>query len=354
MSQLQELEHDPADPRRGRRVSSWWSLVGWPLTALVLTLLTVRAAISYTRRRGMLDLPGYRRSHVVATPRGGGIGIVAALLVCVPGALLMPPAAWTPGVVWSLIGALVLVALAGWWDDRRSLPITPRLAVQVLAVAMFSVMLLRGESTWWLLLLLPVGVWSINLHNFMDGIDGLLALQVVFVGSALAVLAWWIVQPALATAAAVLALSALGFWYYNRSPARIFMGDVGSGSVGLMIFALSAMLWRVDAGMFWPVLILSSAFAVDAALTLLSRMLRGRRWYTAHREHLYQWLVRRGVAHAQVALMYLTWNVLVAAPLAWFAAGHPAAAAPIGLSVYLAAVATWLLLKQRLARRHPR
>ncbi|GGY20488.1 LPS biosynthesis protein [Rhodanobacter panaciterrae] len=330
-----------------------YTTMGWLLTSLLITLLLARGAIGYAHRRGMLDQPGQRRSHQLPTPRGGGIGIVVAMLICLPGALLSAPAALPPNLIAGLLMALLLVALAGWWDDHRSLPIWPRLGAQMLATGVFSLALLMTDlSWWWLPLLLIGGVWSINLHNFMDGIDGLLAQQAIFVGGGLALLAWGTAQPALALAAATLATAALGFWYYNRPLARIFMGDVGSGSVGLLIFAFSAMLWRQNHALLWPALILSSAFVVDASLTLLTRMWRGRRWYTAHREHLYQWLVRRGGTHARIDAVYLCWNLLIAAPLAWLAWSHLRMALPITMVAYLGATAAWLALKRRCLRRH--
>ena len=327
--------------------------IGWLLACFVITVVLVRGAIGYARRRGMLDQPGQRRSHSVPTPRGGGVGIVVAMLICLPGAAWGLRESW-PAQAWlgGLWGALALVAVAGWWDDHRSLPVLPRLGAQSVAIGLFSLGLLVGDLAWWWLpLLLVSGVWSINLHNFMDGIDGLLAQQAIFVGSGLAALAWAAAQPMLALAAACLAVSALGFWCFNRPPARIFMGDVGSGSVGLLIFAVSAMLWKVVPALIWPALILSSAFVVDASLTLLTRMWRGRRWYAAHREHLYQWLVRRGGAHARVDAAYMGWNLLVAAPLAWLAWSHPRAALTITMIAYVAAVTIWLYLKRRLLRR---
>ena len=326
---------------------------GWLLASFSITVLLVGGAIGYARRRGMLDQPGHRRSHSLPTPRGGGVGIVVAMLVCLPGMLSGLPAAWPASVIAGLSVALLLVALAGWWDDHHSLPILPRLGAQVVAVGLFSLSLLAaGLSWWWLPLLLIGGAWSINLHNFMDGIDGLLALQAIFVGVGLAVLAWAAAQPALALAAAAFAASALGFWCFNRPPARIFMGDVGSGSVGLLVFAFSAMLWRVEHALLWPALILPSAFVADASLTLLNRMWRGRRWYTAHREHLYQWLVRRGGTHARVDIAYLGWNLLVATPSAWLAWSHLRMAMPITITVYLGAAVAWLALKRRCLRRH--
>lgn len=326
--------------------------IGWLLTSFLITVLLVGASIGYARRRGMLDLPGQRRSHDIPTPRGGGIGIVVAMLICLGGA------GWGGSmggsghpVLAGLCAALLLVALAGWWDDHRSLPVLPRFAAQLLAVALFSAGLVAaGTSCWWLPLLLLVGAWSINLHNFMDGIDGLLAQQAIFVGSGLAALAWAAHQPMLALLTGCLAVSALGFWLFNRPPARIFMGDVGSGSVGLLIFAFGAMLWRIDHALLWPALILSSAFMMDASLTLLARMWLGRRWYAAHREHLYQWLVRRGRTHARVDSVYMGWNLLVAAPMAWLAWSHLHVALTVTMVVYAVAAATWLYLKRRLLR----
>ncbi|WP_329743246.1 glycosyl transferase family 4 [Dyella sp. A6] len=249
--------------------------------------------------------------------------------------------------------ALLLVALVGWLDDHRSLPVLPRFGVQLLAASLFSALLLRtGMSWWWWPFLVIAGGWSVNLHNFMDGIDGLLAQQGVFVTATLAVLSYSVGQAPLGLACACSAAACAGFWFYNRSPARIFMGDVGSGSVGLLIFMLIAMLWQVDPNLLWPGLILCSAFVTDASLTLLSRMLRGRRWYTAHREHLYQWMVRRGRSHKQVVTIYLGWNLLIASPLALTSRIDPRMALPFCVVAYLAAAATWLALKRRLLRRH--
>ncbi len=328
--------------------------IGWLLAGFLITVLLVRGAIGYARRRGMLDLPGQRRSHHVPTPRGGGAGIVVAMLVCLPGVGWSWSGVWAGHLVLAgLCVALLLVALAGWWDDHRSLPILPRLGAQLLGVALFSVSLVAiGMPWWWLPLLLAGGAWSINLHNFMDGIDGLLAQQVIFVGGGLAAVAWMASQPVLALFAACLAVSTLGFWCFNRPPARIFMGDVGSGSVGLLIFAFSAMLWQVDHDLLWPALILSSAFVVDASLTLLTRIWLGRRWYAAHREHLYQWLVRCWGTHARVDAAYMGWNMLVAAPLAWLAWSHPRAALAVTIVAYWGAAVVWLYLKRRLLRRH--
>ncbi|HEX5304798.1 MAG TPA: glycosyltransferase family 4 protein [Dyella sp.] len=323
-----------------------------PLLSLVLSLLVVQAAIGYAHRQGMLDQPGQRRSHSVPTPRGGGIGIVVAALVLLPASLLPSslPFAET-ATIWL---GLAMVAATGWWDDHRPLPVIPRLAVQSVAVlAVCASLVAAGMPVLWVPLLLVAGVGSINLHNFMDGIDGLLAQQVLFVVAGMAVLAATQRDWALASAAMVLAMASLGFWIFNRSPARIFMGDVGSGALGFMVFVLTVLLWRNRPVLLWPAATLSASFVVDAGLTLLIRICRGRRWYSAHREHLYQWLVRRGATHRQVGIGYAAWNLGVCAPLAalaWYES-------PTGwwpcLGAFALTAVTWTRLKRYCVQRRP-
>jgi UDP-N-acetylmuramyl pentapeptide phosphotransferase/UDP-N-acetylglucosamine-1-phosphate transferase len=327
----------------------------WALASLGTALWVVHGAIAYARRHGMLDQPGQRRSHRLPTPRGGGIGLVVATLLTLPPALITLPVGPPLLLVACLELALALVAMIGWVDDHRSLGIVPRLGVQLLAATLFSIALLAHSHAWlWLPVLVLSAGWSINLHNFMDGIDGLLAQQLVFVATGLGLLAASVTLPALAAASLAVAAAGLGFWYYNRSPARIFMGDVGSGAAGFLLFALAAMLWWKQRELLWPALILCSGFVTDASLTLLSRFVRGRRWYSAHREHLYQWLVRSGYSHARCAALYLGWNLLVAAPATILAKVSPALALPACVGVYTVAVATWNVTKRRCLRRNLR
>lgn len=288
--------------------------------ACTLSALTTWSAIRYARHRGLVDLPGRRRSHAAVTPRGGGIGIaLAAIFVCL-GAYHVLGEGNDP---LRLVFALTLVAAAGWADDHYGLGALPRIAVHAFACAVFlapwltklfsggedgvsAVMIGAAFCIAWL-----ACVWSINLHNFMDGINGLLAAQAVFVCTALGVLC----LASSAQHALVLfawAAAVLGFLPFNFPRARIFMGDVGSGVLGLVIAI--AILSEGRALAATTGLVLCSAFVADATCTLLSRMLRGRRWYSAHREHLYQWLVRAGLSHAKVVALYMSWNLLIALP----------------------------------------
>ncbi|MGA0586689.1 MraY family glycosyltransferase [Dyella sp. KRB-257] len=325
-----------------------------PLLSLLCSGLVVRGAIGYAHRRGMLDQPGQRRSHIAPTPRGGGIGIILAALVFLPVCLRLLPAPLPSAETLALCIGLALVAGTGWWDDHRPLPVLPRLAIQSLAVLILGMaMVADGLPILWLPLLLAAGVGSTNLHNFMDGIDGLLAQQALFVFAGAALLAMGVQAWALAGASLVMLAACLGFWLFNRPPARIFMGDVGSGALGFFVFALAALLWRERTALAWPLATLSASFITDAGLTLAVRIWRGRRWYSAHREHLYQWLVRKGATHRQVGIGYAMWNLAVCAPLAalaWCESGKgwwPCIAA------YALTAAAWARLKRRCLRRVP-
>ncbi|HET6632787.1 MAG TPA: glycosyl transferase family 4 [Rhodanobacteraceae bacterium] len=322
------------------------------LVSFLLAGLLIRGTLAYAQCRGLLDHPGRRRSHSVATPRGAGAGLVVGAV---------------PGVAWALGGGLggglapatgvalaiatATVLIAGWLDDHASLPIRPRLLAHLVAAGLLAWAVFHGAP--WnagrvalALALVVATAWSINLHNFMDGIDALLGLQALFVFAALAALAWALGQVPLAAALFCLAAACLAFLRFNWPPARIFMGDVGSGTLGLLIALFAALLWRREPQALCAILILCSAFVVDATLTLVSRMLRGRRWYTAHREHLYQWLVRCGFTHARTGCLYMLWNLLLAAPCACAAVAWPRAALPLCAALYAAGAALWLAGKR--------
>ncbi|MGH8121181.1 MAG: glycosyltransferase family 4 protein [Rudaea sp.] len=334
----------PSDPR-------WW---GSALGIFLLSALIVWSSIRYAHRHRLIDQPGRRRSHEQPTPRGGGIGIVIAALAAICLWAWLLPAAGLFQSPPTLGIALALVAAVGWIDDHRSLPAPARLLVQVAAVVILLwpfVLHFASPASELpaLAIALCAGIigcgllWSINLHNFMDGIDGLLASQAIFVFLCLAALlagrphAWQLLLFAAAVA---------GFLPFNFPRARIFMGDVGSGALGLLIgvvvLASSPPLLLAGA-------IACSGFVTDATCTLLSRMLRGRRWYSAHREHLYQWLARSGFSHARVVALYMGWNLLIVAPVLIFGDrgdGMNARGFALVAAVYALAAGLWIFGKR--------
>lgn len=309
--------------------------------SLLLAIIVTAYMVGFARRRNMLDAPGKRRSHAVPTPRGGGLGLVVGSLV----GLLLALHGQTrpPLLLFVMLAAAILVAVVGWIDDRRGLTPWPRLATHLCATLAFSAVLIAAAhwSWWWLVPLALAGAWSINLHNFMDGIDGILGLQLAFTGLLGALLCTLDGMPVLATAQLAVSAAASGFLVFNLPPARIFMGDVGSGYAGLLVFMLGALWFANDANALWAVLAMHATFATDASLTLVSRMLHGRRWYTAHREHLYQWLVRSGFSHGFTGCLYVIYNLFLVAPAAWLAWRHPSLGPPVCAGLYLLTVLAW-------------
>jgi len=290
----------------------------------LLSAVVTKVSIRYAHRRGMLDQPGARRSHDVATPRGGGIGIVVAAIV----ACLFERVIHVDAQPWPLIVGMLLVATAGWIDDHRGLGVLPRLALHVLAAAIVVWSLRAPVATGLASPVLRAGayaialiacVWSINLHNFMDGINGLLAAQAAFVLLVLAVLCATTLNGSAHAALLLLwAAATLAFLPFNFPRARVFMGDVGSGVLGFLIAV--GVLWQTQVAETAAAsgFIACSAFVIDATCNLLSRMLRGKRWYSAHREHLYQWMTRTGMSHPRVVAWYAGWNLLVVVPVLYW------------------------------------
>lgn len=304
------------------------------LLAFIGTALMRRYAIA----RRLLDVPNSRSSHTVSTPRGGGLAIVVAFLTAVV-------ALWSMGQIDSgLVCALSIggaaIACIGFLDDRRPLPARVRLGVHF-AAALFSIYCLGGlpdlqigQETvsfgWMSYVLGALGVvWVLNLFNFMDGIDGIAASEGVFIGLGGAGLALLAGSQSGAVVGAGLALAAAcaGFLIWNWPPARIFMGDVGSGFIGFVVAVLTMAAGREHAVAMLVWLILGGAFFVDATITLVRRVARGERASEAHRSHAYQWLSRRWGNHKRVTLSFIALNLLWLSPCAVIATLRPNLAA---------------------------
>ena len=275
------------------------------------------AALRYARRRGLLDQPGERRSHAVATPRGGGISITIVLL-----AALLAMGWWFPALRLVLqAGALglVLVATVGWIDDHRPLSAKVRLLAHAISAAMLAAALLvEGHGVLPAAIAFAAVLVLVNVWNFMDGINGLAASQGAIAALAYAALAQ-AGSPAW-TLALVVAGACCGFLPFNFPRARIFLGDVGSGTLGHGLALLLVLVLVIPVAgdgtpaSAWPLLVLPLAtFLVDASLTLGRRMLRGEAWWQPHVQHAYQVWSRRLGRHAPVTLAYAGWSAAGAA-----------------------------------------
>jgi UDP-N-acetylmuramyl pentapeptide phosphotransferase/UDP-N-acetylglucosamine-1-phosphate transferase len=309
--------------------------------AILLSASATGIALLYARRRGLLDLPGQRRSHEQPTPRGGGIGILA---VAILGLWMVWPLPWER-MLWLTL-SVAAIGLAGWIDDHRGLPVLPRLLVQVLA-ALAAVAALAGFDAGVVFGLVGVlgVVGATNVMNFMDGSNGMATLQGIFLAAAGMLLAGIAGNLDWALWCLLLACACLGFLPFNVPRARIFLGDVGSTTLGFCLGVAGVALIASEVITVWQALLLVSVFLADAGFTLAWRLLRGRRWYTAHREHTYQWLIRSGLSHLEVAAAYMAWNILLVSPLMVLAMHRPVWQPALTIGAYGLALAAWIVAR---------
>ncbi len=290
--------------------------LSWGLTALVRR---------YALTTQLLDLPNERSSHTVPTPRGGGVAIVLSLLLLV---LLMGALGFIEArLAVASIGAGSTIALLGFLDDRSSLPARWRFLGHAAAAAWVL---------WWMGRVPPVPVlgmlvdlsyagpalcglylvWMVNLFNFMDGIDGIASIEAITTTLGGALL-WWLAGSGTGWVVALLFAACVGgFLVWNFPPAKIFMGDAGSGFLGLMVALLSLWCGQATPALFWAWFILIGCFMADATTTLVRRVRRGERFHEAHRSHAYQYASRRVGRHLPVTLACGAINLLWLLPLA--------------------------------------
>jgi len=302
------------------------AILGAFLASCWLTSVVRRYALG----RSIVDRPNPRSSHSLPTPRGGGAAIAVSWFLAL-GWLVVS------GLLDTWVGLALLagggaIALIGWVDDRRGLPATVRAGVH-LAAAVWAVWCLGGfpfldvgvrvaPLGWMGGVLAVFGIaWLTNLYNFMDGIDGLAAGEAVSVGLVAGGLLMASGADGLALAALSLAAAAGGFLVFNWPPAKIFMGDVGSGLLGYAFGVLAMASERAGAVPLIVWMMLLAVFIVDATATLVRRIVNGERWFEAHRSHAYQRAVQTGYSHRDVTVAVMGLNALlaVAATGAWLA-----------------------------------
>jgi Fuc2NAc and GlcNAc transferase len=296
------------------------------IVLVALLSLSLTAGLRrYAIVRKLIDIPNFRSSHVVPTPRGGGVAIVFSFLLAnvvllISGLISMPIflAFFFPGL---------LVATLGFVDDHGHVSARWRLLGHFAAA--FGVLFCLGGGpsisiggvtidSWYVCATLALFylVWMVNLYNFMDGIDGLASVEALTVTLSIAFLYWMMGLGNLIWAPLMMAASVSGFLFFNYPPARIFMGDAGSGFIGLILGIMSLQGAWSTPQFLWGWLILMGVFIVDSTYTLVRRLLRGEKIYEAHRSHAYQSASRVHGSHRVVTLAVGLINLLWLLPLA--------------------------------------
>lgn len=302
---------------------------------LLVAVVLISYLLTYVLRRyalaqQLMDIPNARSSHTVPTPRGGGMAFVMVFLLSLP--LLYALSIIPSTMLWALGGAGLLIAIVGFLDDKQHIPARWRLLAHFTAaiwllywfygfpsITLFTLIIPSSITT---LLAVFYLVWLLNLYNFMDGIDGIASVEAisVCVGGVICYLITghdlFIISPLL------LAASVLGFLIWNFPPAKIFMGDAGSGFLGIVLGGLSIQAAWLSIESFIAWLILLGVFIVDATWTLIHRVLRSQKIYEAHRSHAYQFATRIIGGHLPVTMAILVINLVWLLPIALLVVTH--------------------------------
>ena len=291
------------------------------LILVVLSSYSLTALVRfYALKKNILDIPNERSSHSVVTPRGGGLAVAATFIFALLFMAVFEIVSLNVAV--ALVGGGLMIAAIGWIDDKNSVSPRLRLVVHFLA-AIWALYWLGGftqldiglttvQLGWAGSIIAAVGiVWLINLYNFMDGIDGIAGTEAISVALGAGVLLFWTGSAGLAWVCIILALAVSGFLVWNWPPARIFMGDVGSGFLGY-VFTVLAIISETSYSVpriVW--LLLLGVFIIDATITLFKRLARGEKLSQPHRTHVYQLAVQAGYSHKQVTLVVLFINIML-------------------------------------------
>ncbi|QZP32882.1 MraY family glycosyltransferase [Pseudomonas sp. DR48] len=297
-----------------------WLLLAVFVVSWGLTLVLRRYALA----NSLMDTPNERSSHSVPTPRGGGVAIVVSFLLAL--LILRGLDLMSLATLVGLLGSGLLVALIGFADDHGHIAARWRLlghfAASIWAlywlggspgVTLFGLTLDPG----WIgnILFVLYLVWMLNLYNFMDGIDGLASAEAISVCLGMLLVYWFSANLELAWGPLALVAAVGGFLCWNYPPAKIFMGDAGSGFLGIVLAGMSIEAASKSPELLWSWLIMLGVFIVDATWTLMRRLLRGEKVYEAHRSHGYQYASRKHRSHKTVTLASIAINFVWLMPL---------------------------------------
>jgi len=289
------------------------------LTAVVLSAALILVLAPWLAHYAVAK-PNARSSHKAPTPQGGGIAVIAATLVVSGGVLFLSGTARTN--LWplaSVAAAVLLIALVGVMADKRPIAPAPRLVLQTFAVAAVVAALpselhILPVLPWWAerIAVLVGGLWFVNLVNFMDGLDWMTVVEVVPITAALGAIGWLGILPLQATIISLALCGAtIGFAWFNRPVAKLFLGDVGSLPMGLLLCWL--LIVFASAGWYAAAILLPFYYLSDSTITLVRRAVNGEPVWQAHRSHFYQRATDRGFTVMEIVARVFVVNVALAA-----------------------------------------
>lgn len=284
------------------------------------------------QRVNLLAIPVSRSAHTRPIPVAGGFVIVALFLLLVS---YYFNSGLIPYKEYMALLATAFIALLGFIDDLKQLHIRWRIPAQFGAAIWVVWWLERVPAidlgffvlgNAWLLAVLAILalVWLLNLFNFMDGIDGIAASEIVFVNLMSLLFVINSGDEVLVLLSAILLASGAGFLLWNWPPAKIFMGDVGSGFIGFSLGVMALLSMQHGSMTVWTWVLLLGVFIADATVTLLRRYIQNERWYEGHASHAYQNAARRYKSHSKVTITVIVVNSVWLAPLAWLSINRPA------------------------------
>jgi len=328
-------------------------LVSVVLVSAFFTNLIRHLSIKYK----FYDIPNDRSSHDARIPKGGGIPIIVIVFLSIAILLFLEKIDFYISI--SLLLGIIIISATSLIDDFKSLSVTFRAIAYTFGAAL-SFYLIDGLAT------ITIGnndfnlkyfsyplcvlfiFWMTNLYNFMDGTDGFAAVQTICVSLFCGILAYISSEISYAIILLCIAASTIGFLFWNWSPAKIFMGDVGSCSLGFVFGLLSIHTEKNGLISISIWLILLAPFIVDTSLTLIKRIITGEKWYKAHNTHAYQRFYQSGFSHGQLAIALLKINLLIIWPCAYIANIYKNLELAMLILVYCFMGSIWLIGQKNL------
>lgn len=284
----------------------------------------------YALAKNLLDIPNQRSSHTVPTPRGGGVAFVVIFLLLLP--FLFMAGFISLAFLIAFLGAGITVGIVGFLDDKWCVAAKWRLLLHFFAALWIlywmhgfpplNIMGISIPAVLTTMLAFFYLVWLLNLYNFMDGINGIASVETItvcFSGAIFYSISGYVFASCILL---ILMATVIGFVFWNFPVARIFMGDAGSGFLGIMIGGLSIQAAWVSTPLFFAWLIVLGVFIVDATWTLINRLLQKQKVYEAHRSHAYQHAVDYFGKHTTVTLAVLCINIFWLLPIALLVVLH--------------------------------